>query len=290
MTDVLPGTKRAKPPRAARPSRPDLGRRPEGQDGRPERLTATARTFAILEHVATAQKPVEVADIITALKLPKATAYRLVEWFLERGYLSREAGRKRLVVGTKLADLSFRALASSMHNAVPHLVLQRLANTVNETCNIGTVVNGEVMYLDRVETEHWPLRLQFNVGSKVPMHCSAIGKLFLALAPAARRRRLLRSIELRAYTEHTITSIGGLELELERIRKEQVSFDRQEFLLGVICAAVPVLERNGELIAALAVQAPVARMSVETARRHLPAMRRAAAELAEIFRTNRTQP
>jgi DNA-binding IclR family transcriptional regulator len=290
MTDVVSGTKRAKPPRAARPSRPALGRRPEGQDGRPERLTATARTFAILEHVATAQKPVEVADIITTLKLPKATAYRLVEWFLERGYLSREAGRKRLVVGTKLADLSFRALASSMHNSVPHIVLQRLASTVNETCNIGTVVNGEVMYLDRVETEHWPLRLQFNVGSRVPLHCSAIGKLFLALAPTARRRLLLRSIELKAYTEHTITNIAGLELELERIRKEQVSFDRQEFLLGVICAAVPVMERNGELLAAVAVQAPVARMSIDTARRHLPVMRRAAQELAEIFRTNRTQP
>ncbi len=290
MTDVVPGTKRAKPPRAVRSSRPAPGRRPEGQDGRPERLTATARTFAILEHVATAQKPVEVADIITALKLPKATAYRLVEWFLERGYLSREAGRKRLLVGTKLADLSFRALASSMHNSVPHIVLQRLASAVNETCNIGTVVNGEVMYLDRVETEHWPLRLQFNVGSRVPLHCSAIGKLFLALAPAARRRLLLRSIELKAYTEHTITSIGGLEIELERIRKEQVSFDRQEFLLGVICAAVPVVERNGELLAAVAVQAPVARMSIDTARRHLPVMRRSAAELAEIFRMNRTQP
>jgi DNA-binding IclR family transcriptional regulator len=50
------------------------------------------------------------------------------------------------------------------------------------------------------------------------------------------------------------------------------------------------MERNGELIAAVAVQAPVARMSLETARRHLPAMRRAAGELAEIFRTNRTQP
>jgi DNA-binding IclR family transcriptional regulator len=291
MTDAhIGGPKRPKPVGPVRSTRPVAARRSGGADERPARLTATARTFAILEHVAAAQRPVDVADIIAALHLPKATAYRLVEWFLDRGYLSREAGRKRLVVGAKLADLSFRALASSMHNAVPHLVLKRLADTVNETCNIGTMVNGEVMYLDRVETENWPLRLQFSVGSKVPLHCSAIGKLFLALAPTARRRRLLRSIELRGFTEHTITSIGALELELARIREEQVSFDRQEFLLGVICVAVPVMERNGELIAAVAVQAPVARMSLETARRHLPAMRRAAGELAEIFRTNRTQP
>jgi len=121
------------------------------------------------------------------------------------------------------------------------------------------------------------------VGSRVPLHCSAIGKLFLALAPASRRQRLLRAVELRLYTEHTITDRGRLAAELAQIRKEQVSFDRQEFLLGVICAAVPVIDRNGELLAAVAVQAPVARMMVETARGHLPTLRRAAAELAEVF-------
>jgi DNA-binding IclR family transcriptional regulator len=283
MTDAAIGAKRAKAPGAGRSGRSATRLAQPPTVGRQARLSATARTFAILEHVASAQKPVEVIDIIAALKLPKATAYRLVEWFLDRGYLSREAGRKRLVVGAKLADLSFRALASSMHNAGPHLVLQRLVSTVNETCNIGTVVNGEVVYLDRVETEHWPLRLQFNVGSRVPLHCSAIGKLFLALAPASRRHRLLRAVELRRFTDHTITAPRSLEVELGQIRKEQVSFDRQEFLMGVMCAAVPVMGKNGELLAAVAVQAPVARMTVETARGHLPILRRAAAELAEIF-------
>jgi DNA-binding IclR family transcriptional regulator len=259
-------------------------------NGRRQRLSATARTFAVLEHVARAQQPVEVIDIIAALNLPKATAYRLVDWFIDRGYLSREAGRKRLVVGAKLADLSFRALASSMHTAAPHLVLQRLVDTVNETCNIGTLVNGDVVYLDRVEAEHWPLRLQFNIGSRVPLHCTALGKLFLALAPARRRHGLLQSLELRWFTEHTITSRSRLEAELKQIRMEQVSFDRQEFLLGVMCAAVPITGKNGELLAAVAVQAPIARMTVETARCHLPALRRAAAELAEIFQNDRTRP
>ena len=62
-----------------------------------------------------------------------------------------------------------------------------------------------------------------------------------------------------------------------------MSFDREEYLVGVICMAVPVIGKNGELLAALAIQAPEARMNVHTARRHLPALRRAAGELAEIF-------
>jgi DNA-binding IclR family transcriptional regulator len=243
----------------------------------------TARSLAILEHVARARAPVDVLDIIASLKLPKATAYRLVDWFITQGYLSREPGRKRLIVGPRFATMAFGALSSSMRHDAPHVVLQRLVHAINETCNIGTLLNGEVIYLDRVEAEHWPLRLQYTSGSRVPLHCSAIGKLYLALAPSPRRRRLLQSMELRRFTNHTITESGRLDAELRQIRKEQVSFDREEYLTGVICMAVPVIGKNNELFAAVAIQAPEARMNVRTARRHLPALREAASELAGIF-------
>ncbi len=250
---------------------------------REKKLGATARSFAILEHVAGSRSPVDVLDIIASLKLPKATAYRLVDWFVTHGYLSREPGRRRLIVGPKLANLAFGALSSSMRNDAPHVVLQRLVRTLNETCNIGTLLNGEVVYLDRVEAEDWPLRLHYTSGSRVPLHCSAIGKLYLALAPLPRRKRLLQSLDLRRFTERTITDGGNLDAELRQVRKEQVSFDREEYLAGVICIAVPVTGKNGEMLAALAIQAPQARMNEQAARKHLPLLRRAAEELAEIF-------
>lgn len=250
---------------------------------REQKLGATARSFAILEHVASSRSPVDVLDIISSLKLPKATAYRLVDWFVTQGYLAREPVRRRLIVGPKFTNLAFGALSSSMRHDTPHVVLQRLVHTLNETCNIGTLLNGEVVYLDRVEAEHWPLRLHYTIGSRVPLHCSAIGKLFLALAASPRRRRLLQSLDLRRFTDTTITDGGKLDAELRQIRKEQVSFDREEYLVGVVCMAVPVIGRNGEMLAALAIQAPEARMNVQTARRHLPALRHAASELAEIF-------
>jgi IclR family transcriptional regulator, acetate operon repressor len=267
--------------------RPSVAKRrprlPKIAGPRERKLGATARSFAILEHVASSRTPVDVLDIISSVKLPKATAYRLVDWFISQGYLSREPGRRRLIVGPKLTNLAFGALSSSMRHDTPHVVLQRLVHTLNETCNIGTILNGEVVYLDRVEAEHWPLRLHYSIGSRVPLHCSAIGKLYLALAASARRRRLLQSLELRRFTDSTITDTVRLAAELRQIRKEQVSFDRQEYLVGVVCMAVPVTGKNGEMLAALAIQAPEARMSVQTARRHLPALRNAASELAEIF-------
>jgi IclR family acetate operon transcriptional repressor len=262
--------------------KPRLNRSKSSGD-RERKLGVTARSFAILEHVASSRAPVDVLDIIASVKLPKATAYRLVDWFVTQGYLAREPGRRRLIVGPKLTNLAFGALSSSMRYDTPHVVLQRLVHTLNETCNIGTLLNGEVVYLDRVEAEHWPLRLHYTSGSRVPLHCSAIGKLFLALAASPRRKRLLQSLELRRYTDNTITDCARLDAELRQIRKDQVSFDRQEYLVGVVCMAVPVIGTNGEMLAALAIQAPEARMNVQTARRHLPALRSAANELAEIF-------
>ncbi|HEU5016580.1 MAG TPA: IclR family transcriptional regulator [Pseudolabrys sp.] len=271
---------------AAVPARRELRRTPGKVKAAPLRthkLGATARSFAILEYVAASSAPVDVIDIIDSLKLPKATAYRLVDWFMVHGYLSREPGRKRLIVGPRLANLAFGALSSSMRNDAPHVVLQRLVRGLNETCNIGTLLNGEVVYLDRVESDDWPLRLHFTSGSRVPLHCSAIGKLFLALAPAPRRQRLLQSLELTRFTDHTITEHSRLESELRQVKKDQVSYDREEYLVGVVCAAVPIIGANGCLLAALAIQAPEARMDVRAARGHLPALRRAAGELAEIF-------
>ena len=191
-------------------------------------------------------------------------------------------------MGPKLTRLAFGVLGATQENAAAHVVLQRLVQTVGETCNIGTLINGEVVYLDRVEADHWPLRLQFTTGSRVPLHCTAIGKLFLALAPALRRRRVLQCIDLKAHTERTITRLDALESELRAIRKEQVSFDREEFLIGVVCAAVPIIGRNGEILAALAIQGPEARMNLESARARLPALRRAARDLAEIFQAQET--
>lgn len=268
------------------PTSVSAARVPQGEDADGQKAGAAARYFSILECVAASSDPVDVLDIIGGLGLPKATAYRLVDWLVVQGYLSREPGRKRLVVGSKLKKLAFGALSSSMRNDTSHVILRRLVHVVNETCNVGTLLNGEVIYLDRVEAEDWPLRLHYASGSRVPMHCTAIGKLFLALGSHVRKGGLMERLDLRRFTKHTITDRAQLEAELRTIRREQVSFDREEFLDGVVCAAVPILKPDGDIFAALAIQAPEARVTVQTARKHLPALREAATELSALYQQN----
>jgi DNA-binding IclR family transcriptional regulator len=187
--------------------------------------------------------------------------------------------RERLFYGVRLERLGLDIVAASMSRAPRQAILESLSQQIGETCNFGVMAGSHVVYLDRVESA-WPFGLRFERGSHVPLHCTSMGKLFLSTLPAPRRALMLRSIPLYRYTENTITDVGRLEEELEKIRSMEVSTDDQEFLAGVVCVAVPVHGPKRKPIAALAVSAPLARMSLQQGLAHVPLLRSAANSLA----------
>lgn len=241
------------------------------------------RCFSLLEAVGAASRPLAVADLIETLELPRATVYRLVDWLLSEGFLSREPARKRLVVGPRLTDLATEVLRASVAMGPRRAVLKALAEATGETCTIGIMEADSVVYIDRVESDHWPLRLHLPIGVRVPLHATAIGKLFLSFLPARQRRALLGALDPRAVTARTITDPQHLSRELGRVRGQGFAVDDQEFLPGVVAIAVPVLNSRGEIRAAMGLQAPESRISAAEAPRYLPALQQAADSLARTF-------
>ena len=169
-------------------------------------------------------------------------------------------------------------LLERVATATGPVALQDLGETVNLTMLDGSAV----VYLARVETE-WPLRMPLQPGSHVPLHCTASGKLLLALLPAARRRRIVDELALPRFTDHTITDRRALDAELASIRRDDLSTDNEEYLAGLVCVAVPVAASDGRNVACVAVHAPVARMPLDRALTHVPALRDAAAALGATF-------
>jgi IclR family acetate operon transcriptional repressor len=239
----------------------------------------TVKAVAILEAMATAKRPLGISEFGVLLGLPKPTAHRIVRMLEGEGLLQREPGSSRYVPGVRLERLGLDIVAASMSRAPRHAILESLSQQIGETCNFGVMAGSHVVYLDRVESA-WPFGLRFERGSHVPLHCTSMGKLFLSTLPAPRRALLLRSIPLYRYTENTITDVGRLEEELEKIRSMEVSTDDQEFLAGVVCVAVPVHGPKRKPIAALAVSAPLARMSLQQGLAHVPLLQSAANSLA----------
>ena len=241
------------------------------------------RSFAVLEYVVRAGRPVTPADIAEHLDLPKPTVYRMIEQFEAQGLLHRRFSSKGIAIGPRLADFAFDILRSSVQYGPRRLILNALVSEIGETCNIGTLEGSEIVYFDRVEATHWPLRLHFHIGSRVPLYCTAIGKLFLAFLPERQRASMLSRLDLQRVTPHTITTLSGLEAEIGSIRREGLSVDREEYLLGVVCLAAPIFNARREITAGIAIQAPAARMPSADAYRHRGALLVAARALGESF-------
>jgi DNA-binding IclR family transcriptional regulator len=247
-----------------------------------QHASATLRAFAILETVASADSPLGLVDIMAATGLPKPTVYRIAIQLVDAGLLVREAEGKRYAPGPRLASLALASLTHHAWRAPRHAILKALVTEIGETCNLTLLDGTEVVYLDRVEAA-WPLRLHFQPGSRVPAHASASGKLLLSLLPARERRRILDTLPFSYYTANTITRRSDLETALRQIRRERLSTDNEEYLDGTVCVAVPVESNKRHVPAALAVHAPTTRMSLEQALKCVPALRRAAAQLADVF-------
>jgi len=146
-----------------------------------------------------------------------------------------------------------------------HAILARLVEAIGETCNFTMLDGREVVYVDRVETSA-NVRLHMKAGSRVPLHCTASGKLLLSDMSLAQRQRLLGPGPLARYTERTIVSFDALERELAKVHATGVATDAGEFLDGSVCLAVPVRDPRGRMCAAFAVHGPAPRMTLAVGR------------------------
>lgn len=248
-----------------------------------DRRPATDRVLAVLELVAAAGEPLNVKTIGEELGLPKPTAHRLVNGLIDKGLLQRGFTARTVTVGPKFARLALDILRTSVTQAPVRMLLRALSGELGEACNIGVLEGGDVVYLDRAEAENSPLRLQFGVGSRVPLHCTAMGKLFFSEMPENARQILLERVQFPRFTPATLCEPEALRKELARIQQDGYSTDDEEYVLGVFCVAVPVRDAAGQMIAAVAVQAPKARLSEAEIGGVLPRLRRTADALGTVL-------
>lgn len=243
---------------------------------------AGEKILRVLGQIAQARRPQSLADLVLALQMPKASLHRLCTQLLALRYLSRDFAGRGFVVGPAMRRLVFDALHNDYETGLRHQVLQALVRDVGETCNLTTIDGLQVLYVDRIEAK-WPLRLTLEVGTHVPLHCTASGKLLLALKPEAERERLLSCLRCEPMTPHTHRYVDELRAECTDIARQGFACDREEFILGLIAVAVPVFNSQELPVAAIAMHAPVARMSVDRAMAFLPRLKEAAAAMSSIL-------
>lgn len=245
---------------------------------------AALRAVAIMETVARANRPLALTDIAAGCGLPAPTAFRILSLLEGAGLIQREPTGKTYGIGHRLARLGLDVMSNHDPRGERRAILRRVVDEIGETCNLAMQNGDELVYIDRVETD-WALKAELKPGSRVPLHCTSSGKLFLAQLPKARRRKMLEALSLKRYTVNTVTDVNLLEAQIDNIAQTDVGFNNEELQAGVIGVAVPVRDAGGRMIASVALQAPVARLPLARAMDCVPRLLVAARDMAATFTT-----
>jgi len=244
-----------------------------------DKSSRSVRALEVVEAVASADRPMTVVDLLDLTGLPKATLHRLCNLLEEEGFLRPDLSGRGYVGGHRLARLARLTLATSAERSYRHGILSAVSQEIGETCNIVISKGAEMFYTDRVETE-WPLRHQLPIGSNVPVHCTASGKLYLSSLTKRQCRDLVSVLSLERYTDNTITDPDKLLTALKAVRRDRVGIDDEEFVEGMVAVAVPINDDKGRMVGALAFHAPTVRMDLARARTFLPVLQKAALALS----------
>ena len=243
--------------------------------------TPTMRLFALLEVIASKDQFFSLQELSEETQLPKPTLHRMLQQLETAGLLQRSVDGRHYGTGVRLRRLAEKLLLNDVSHGARHAVLRHLVEEVGESCNLTALSGSEVIYLDRVETAA-PLRFYLQPGSRVPVHCSASGKIFLSEMTPSQRQRLLAHAPLEAFTPKTLTQMDQLEQEIKQIKRQGFGLDNEEFLPGLLCVAMLVPNASGRSNLCVAVQAPIMRLTVDKAMQLLTPLHRAAEALSRI--------
>jgi DNA-binding IclR family transcriptional regulator len=235
-----------------------------------------------------------VSELARKLQLAKSTVHRLLTTLAEEELVERNPRTGRYRLGLKMWELGTLAAGHlTLHEAAAPF-LDDLRNRTRETVHIAVLDGTEVVYVERRESPQ-TLRLFGRVGHRNYAHCTSTGKVLLAFLPPEERERRVAAMDLAAKTPYTITDRARLLEELAAVRKRGYAVNVNESELGIASVAAPILDRTGNVVAAVSTAGPLTRfegpamrqfaeMTVEAARAiserlgYRPGIRRRAAE------------
>lgn len=239
-------------------------------DTRHERnyLKTLARGMRVLSAFTPLRSELSLSDIAEVLDVDPSTANRFTYTLEELGFLERNRESKLYRVTPQIYALtiSLAGPRNLRQVSLPHL--ERLRDRSGETAVLSVRDGAEVVIIEVVETHH-SLAPRGWVGGRAPVHCSAMGKAFLAHLPEKELIRLVDGIQFVRRTPNTITNRLDFLSDLEKTRARGWSLNREEFTIGVISIGAPIFSGDRRVTAALCLDVPTARLDGESHIRRL---------------------
>lgn len=219
-------------------------------------LQSLTRGLETLDYMRQQAAPVRLTDVAEALGVEKSNASHVLKTLVAAGYASQDESRRygltdKIAAEAVPAEHSLEDIVQCKEAWRP--ALEALVARTRECAHLAVLVKSRVWYIDKIDST-LPLKVDHPIGSLSPLHCTALGKAFLAFGDARPQ------LDLKPYTPSTITTMARLGVEIEATRKRGYAIDDEEFAPGIRCVARPVHDASGRMIAAIGVSGPSVRI------------------------------
>ena len=243
-------------------------------------VKSAEKTLAVLLAFRGEDSALTVSQVATATEQTRASARRFLLTLVDLGYLAAEGNTYRQTPRVLDVGAAYLSGLTLPRAAISHL--QRLARELDETTSLCVLEGQDVLYVERVSAPRLH-QMNVSIGNRLPAWVTSMGRVLIANLGAVERAEFLKGINLRRYTEHTVTGLEELNMELDRVATQGWSLVNQELDEGLRGVAVPVY-RGSQLLGALNVSVQSGRANSTTISENiLPALQRTALEIAADF-------
>ena len=246
-----------------------------------DRVGSLEKGLAVLEILAAHPSGLTLTQVGELAGLTRAGARRLLLSLVATGHVGQEG--RRFLLTSRLLTVARKWLdgVSLWDFALPYM--RDVAAALNESCSAAILADTDVVYVARVPGERI-MSVALSVGTRLPAHCTSMGRVLLSDLPSPDLENLLRRAPLRAFTRKTLMNRVEIARAVRRAGEDGYAIVDEELEIGLRSIAVPIRNRAGAVVAAINVPAQSSRYSVkELEITALPPLRKAAAAIENFF-------
>ncbi len=220
-------------------------------------VSSVMKVFGILQAISETPE-IGITELSQRIMMPKSTVYRFIQTMKSLGYITQDGDNDKYSLTFKLFEIGSRVLQHVDLIKVADVKMRELSKLTKETTHLGIRDNDSIVYVHKIDSEY-NLRMHSRIGRHNPLYSTAIGKVLLAWLPESETREILKNVEFKAHTQHTLTSIDAILNELAQVRQQGYSWDNEEMEEGLLCIGKPVYDRFGQVVAGLSLSFPMSR-------------------------------
>jgi IclR family transcriptional regulator, KDG regulon repressor len=240
------------------------------------------RIIELLSH----QGTLTLSEVAAKLKLDRSVCHRHLLTLRDLGWVSQQGGAGYQLTMT-LFEMAMRVVNRLEIVKIVRPFLEDLSREYQETVNLGLREGNQIVFVDKILSTHL-FRADLSVGTRHPLHCTALGKAVLAFRPKAEQDAICKDRKLKASSEKSIISGPALRQELAAIRDRGFAIDDEEYYLGLRAVAAPLVDHTGYALYAVSIAGPSQRLNIERLMEIGPDLKQVCEKVSSILGERRT--